>query len=277
MLTLSTSRRRVRRTLALASGLAFLLSLILIAQAFAAPLPQAGDGTDACASCHWAETSHWQASPHAASNVDCVACHGPYVEEHPASELMLLSADVARCQKCHPDTHTEWQQSMHAQVGVNCINCHVSHAQTTRLASERLCVSCHANSFDQQYEATAHSAAGVTCVECHVSRAVDTVPGHAAHDFTAVSPQLCITCHGASLHDPVAAMGGMTTAKAQTASLREDVRVATTQLQEAQEKETSLEALTVVMLGAGLGVGLMFGLIFMLALGYINRRREEHS
>lgn len=273
MLHISVGRRDFWRIAVVIGGLALLFSLILPTPALA----QMGPEGDACASCHWSEASHWQPSPHAVNGVSCEDCHGSYVEEHPASEMMLLSVDVARCQDCHPVTHAEWQQSLHAQANVNCINCHVSHAQTTRLASERLCVSCHANSFDQQYEATAHSAAGVTCVECHVSRPVGAVVDHAAHDFTAVSPQLCLSCHGQSLHDPVAASGGMSVSAAQTASLREDVHVLTGQLDEVKTQKASLEALAIIVLGAGLGVGLMIGLIFMLLLGYLNRRREEIS
>lgn len=256
------------------TGMVLLLAfcgLVAPSPVAAAPLAQADEP---CATCHWSEDSQWQHSPHGVNGVACEDCHGPYVPGHPDEGMMDLTSDASQCKACHSDTEAQWGQSLHAKSGINCTNCHVSHSQTTRLASEKLCVACHANSSTHAFGATTHSAAGVTCVECHLAEPTGSLAIHASHDFVAVSPQLCLDCHGKSLHEPATESVAQNTARAATASLTEQTQVLSRELKEAEDTNISLKTLAVVLLGGGLGVGVMFGLIFMLVIGKFTQRKE---
>lgn len=262
------------------SGTALLFILLVIATPVpvsAAPVSQADGEDQPCVSCHWSEDSQWQHSPHGANGVACEDCHGTYVEGHPEEGMMDLTSDASQCKACHSDTEMQWEQSLHAKSGINCTNCHLAHSQTTRLAGEQLCTACHASSLDHEYNATAHSVAGVTCMECHLGEPTGALSTHASHDFVVVSPQLCLDCHGKTLHEPATVSVAQNTAKAVNASLTEQTRGLSQQLEDVEDTNTTLKAMVVIMLGVGLGVGVMLGFIFMLLIGKFTQRKETLS
>ncbi|MCO6450894.1 MAG: hypothetical protein J5I90_08935 [Caldilineales bacterium] len=251
-------------------GIALCLMLLWAAtpvKVAAAPFYQEGGANEPCATCHWSEDGQWQHSPHGLNNVACEDCHGPYVEGHPDEGMMKLTSDGSQCRACHSDTEAQWEESQHAKSGINCTNCHVAHSQTTRLASERLCLACHEGETEHAFDTSAHSVAGVTCVECHLAEPTGALSKHASHDFIAVSPQLCLDCHVDSIHAPASVSKTQSTAKAAIVTQNEQVQNLAKQLEETKGSNTTLKALTIVMLGVGLGVGVMFGLIFMLVIG----------
>lgn len=276
-LTSHSNWRLSRRIVVPICLLALSLFLLTPATALADAPAQTTPGSEPCAECHWSETSAWQHSPHAQNNVTCEDCHGQYIEDHPTQGEMTLTANASQCQSCHIDTTQQWLRSMHASSGVNCINCHVAHSQTTRLASEKLCIACHATNFDHEITATAHSTAGVNCVECHAA----TVPGateqHHSHAFEAVSGQLCLNCHESQMHQPATVDGADGTALLQLNALKKETEVMADQLQQSEQKNSFLQVISVVTLGTGLGVGIMLGLVFLFVFNYLNQRRENAS
>ncbi len=257
--------------------------------------PPAPAGAEACADCHEEETVAWQSSPHALAagkvggipGATCEDCHGPYVEDHPEAGVMQLSVDSSICQDCHSNTFKEWNGTMHAQAGVQCIGCHLSHSQEFRLTDQALCGSCHRERLED-FEYTTHDLNGVACIDCHVSSAVATenvtfindgnteapesIPAP-SHDFTHVSSEDCITCHGQDAHS--ALPEGEAVADARLISMAESVPELTAKLETTQQEIESLQIMTPVALGLGMGLGGMMGVIFMLVVGYINQRRSE--
>lgn len=277
MLPSPSNRLSLWRGALLLFCLSLLLLFIVPGPAFAEPLAQDDSGAEPCARCHWSETSTWQPSHHAANGVTCSDCHGAYVEDHPSEGVMQLTVDASQCRNCHPVTNEEWQDSLHAELGVNCINCHVPHSQTTRLASEQLCCSCHSGNTDSSENhcaPTAHKASGLTCVDCHLSK---PQPGDTpGHTFTIVPAQLCVDCHAPKLHQ-AAPEGYDPIAKAQLASLSEKAQILTAELDASETEKTSFQTLSLLTLGVGLGIGTIFGLVVMMALSYINQKREAEK
>lgn len=197
----SPSKKRV-----VAGYLMFLAIVFAISSAIASQPAMAAPGGDACTACHSGEFGEWQDSPHAASGVACENCHGAYKAGHPDQDVMMLSVDPSLCHQCHDETYAQWQGSLHAQNNVTCIGCHVPHEQTTRLASQQLCLSCHDHDVGTTWHQTAHAAAGTHCIDCHLSApAADSAQPEmaaAGHTFSEVPSQTCIGCHAGNLHRP---------------------------------------------------------------------------
>jgi len=266
-----------------------LLTLILPGVALAAPPAPAG--AEPCAECHEPETNAWQDSPHAKASANengaigatCEGCHGTYVEGHPGEGTMLLTVDSSVCEDCHADTFAQWQGTVHAEAGVQCIGCHLSHSQEFRLTDETLCGSCHRERLDD-FSHTAHGLAHVACTDCHAS----SMPGGDLelasisvsqsimapdHDFTGVSSEDCIRCHGQDAHTLLPAHDQI--ADAQVVALAESVPDLTAKLDAAEESNKTLQIMAPVSLGIGLGIGAVLGVAFMVVVGYINQRRDK--
>lgn len=283
---------RTLRSIVLLSCLVVLVGLVLPMAAFAEPpLPV---GAEKCAGCHSEETVAWLDSPHAkAANNDlpgatCEACHGSYVEGHAREGIMQLTVDSSGCADCHTNTFEQWTGTTHAQAGVQCIGCHQSHSQELRLTDERLCVSCHRDRTEDFFH-TAHYAAQVNCTNCHLdtsalSAAPPTPPegGTSAeasgtpsipapsHDFTAISSQVCITCHKQDVYATSDRVN-----REQLLAMVNQVPVLSAQLDHVRQTNESLETMTFVSLGLGIAVGGMLGIIFTLIVGYIGQRRTK--
>ncbi len=270
------------RRLVLISGLIVLLFLLLPVATLAAPPPPIG--AEKCAECHSEETGAWQDSPHANAvgneegvpGATCEACHGAYVEDHPEAGVMQLTVDSSICEDCHASTFGQWRDSIHAQAGVQCIGCHLSHSQGFRLSDEALCASCHRDWLD-----TVHGELDVGCIDCHVastasheivlassdeSSNVITAP---SHDFTASLSRDCVKCHGEEIHKED--MAATTNVRALVTPECEPKLVA--KLETVEQTNRSLQTMTPVSLGLGMGIGGMLGIIFMLVINYINQGR----
>lgn len=273
----------IRRWLCLA-GLALLLTLILPSQLLAAPPSPAGE--EPCVQCHQDETDAWQDSPHATTNAEaglpgatCEDCHGSYVEDHPKAGVQQLTVDSSTCQDCHEGTSHQWEETTHAQAGVQCISCHQSHSQEFRLTDEALCSSCHRDQLEN-FSHTAHGQEGVLCTDCHASSTpvqewamADTGETQAIattnHDFTAVSLDQCMNCHGEDVHTWTPAAEHA--ADAELLALAKQVPALTTELESQEQSNKTLKIMTPVSLGLGLGIGGILGIVSMLIVGYMTR------
>lgn len=281
------------RRLAIIVSLIVLLSLMLPGAALADPPDPTGG--EPCTQCHEEETEAWENSPHARvtdaetgqSEVTCQACHGSYTENHPQEGVMRLTVDSSVCEQCHSSTFAQWENSRHAQAGVQCIGCHKSHSQELRLTDETLCASCHRDR-QNDFADSVHGNAGVTCIQCHLASTnsqeialagTGELKGPVSapnHDFTSVSAETCLNCHGPDIHieKPAVASAAWTTS-ARVLALADRVPGLRAELETAQQTNKSLQTMTLVCLGLGLGIGGMLGIIFMLTVGYINQRRAN--
>jgi hypothetical protein len=239
------------------------------------------ESAEKCTKCHTDETKAWADSPHAKAAtgaVTCESCHGPYVEDHPKDGIMQLGVDSASCQKCHTETYEQWQDSAHGRANVQCIGCHLSHSQEFRLSDKALCAACHRERLD-----TAHGQADISCVDCHrspmnvhelesvsASEASLGVPA-ASHDFTTVPSRNCASCHDQVAHRediaPVSTVRSLTAGECQPELIAK--------LEATQRTNKSLQTMTPISLGFGMGIGGTLGIIFMLILGYINQKRMQ--
>lgn len=284
---------------AVAVLMVFALSLAALAQE---PAPTY-KGPDQCAACHSAEARAWQNSTHAKAtssvppdadraclrchttafnasdgtcaykDVECEACHGPYVEGHPRSTVMKLPSDSSACRECHSKTYEQWETTPHAQLNVQCIGCHDAHSQSLRLAADQLCTSCHRAKLDS-FPHSEHEGLGIECTVCHVPMSHSTQPGVSlvstkgggnapSHTF-APPAESCVGCH---------AKGTVPTTSAPKQS--DPAKVLADQLQAVERENSSLRNLAIVTLGVGLGIGGVLGVTLILLIGYIAQRRGK--
>jgi hypothetical protein len=226
--------------------------------------------------------------------VSCEACHGPYVEGHPQNGVMQLDVDSSTCADCHVDTYQQWQASPHAVAGVQCIGCHLSHSQDFRLTDEALCGSCHKTQVED-FAHTAHESADVSCTDCHLSSthapsdgtsAPDTMtlvstgqpvgrPEAPSHLFTVVSSEACVNCHGQTIHELMPGDTATQAASTELLAMVDQVPQLTAQLETQEKTNKSLQVMTLVSLGLGMGIGGMLGIVFMLVVGYITQGRAK--
>jgi hypothetical protein len=244
-----------------------------------------------CESCHSPEAEAWMLSPHANVPVDsdlpgatCEACHGPYIKGHPDNDVMELRVDSSMCQDCHANTFDQWQGTIHADANVQCISCHVSHSQDLRLTDEKLCRACHKESLTDPFH-SAHWYVEASCTECHMAGSASSgalamvgntgvITGD-SHDFTSVSSEKCLDCH----RTDVAGTGNLLTAQQLAlADLRTQTqRVAEldAQLEAARQSTSTLQVMTPMTLGFGIGIGGMLGIILMLVLSRLGRKDSK--
>lgn len=134
--------------------------------------------------------------------VTCVACHGGYVEGHPA-EPMPTYASAITCDQCHVETHFEWKASRHANVELACVACHDPHGARVRAENpSRLCAACHQTKASG-FAHNVHNEVGLSCADCHLAPP-EMAPGdvHAARDHSFnVSLSACTECHEFHTHE----------------------------------------------------------------------------
>ncbi len=277
-------------SLAIVAGLLGLLLLAGTSPLLAQDAPP--DPERPCASCHVQETEAWKVSPHALdSNLElgkmtpgatCQDCHGEYVRGHPDDGLMKLTVDSSSCETCHADTFTHWEDTIHAAAGVQCISCHQSHSQTLRLTDDQLCVSCHRESLDDSMH-LAHWQTEATCTSCHMAASYDATALAAeggasllmvpSHDFVTVTSNNCLECH----RQDVTRTASPTDQAALKATLEAESHqnyILNTKLDAAERSNRTLGTLSVVTLGVGLGGGGMLGVIFVLFMAHMEKRKE---
>jgi hypothetical protein len=93
------------------------------------------------------------------------------------------------------------------------------------------------------------------------------------HDFTGVSSEDCIRCHGQDVHTLLPASDQI--ADAHVVALAESVPDLTARLEAVEESNRTLQIMAPVSLGIGLGIGAVLGIAFMVVVGYINQRRDK--
>ena len=272
--------------------MAGVLGLLLLLGSAAPVLAQTDQPADRpCAACHLQEDQAWIVSPHAlardpesgnAPGAACQDCHGDYVRGHPEDGLMALTVDSSSCHTCHTDTFTRWEDTVHAQAGVQCISCHQSHSQTLRLTDDELCVSCHRESLDDSLH-LAHWQSDVTCTSCHMMVGYDAValaavganplPTTPRHDFVTVMSANCLNCHREDANKAVSPKDNVGL-KASLASQADQIYTLNSELAGARRSNRTLGTLSVVTLGAGLGAGAILGIIFLLVISRMEKRKE---
>lgn len=273
----TSSKDHPKGRLVVIIGLSLLLGLVLPVTIVAAPPPPLG--AEKCVGCHPEETDTWRNSTHAHAvineggpiGVTCEACHGQYVVDHPDQGVMQLTVDSSVCENCHADTFGQWRHSTHAQAGVQCIGCHLSHSQYFRLTEEELCHSCH-REHSENFSGTPHNAAGLTCIDCHFP---STPVGEMA--FTSDD---CAKCHEGAVHQTLGTLHQASTIQAVSLRTLPDPAPAAVpelraKLEVAQQENKSLQTMSLVYLGLGMGIGGMLGIAFMQVIGYLNRGKVK--
>lgn len=274
----TVSDNYLRTCLVLTGFLILVVGLVFpVTTTTAAPPPPLG--AEKCVGCHPEETDTWRNSTHAhvvfdeggPIGVTCEACHGRYVVGHPEEGVMQLTVDSSVCENCHTDTFGQWRHSTHAQAGVQCIGCHLSHSQYFRLTEEELCHSCH-REHSENFRGTPHNAAGLSCVDCHFP---STPVGEMA--FTSDD---CAKCHEGAVHQTLgtlhqASISTIQTISRQTMAEPGVVPELRAKLEMAQQEKKSLQSMSLVYLGLGMGIGGVLGIAFMQVIGYVNRGKVK--
>jgi len=260
--------------------LVILIGLVSPISLFAAP-PPPPTGAETCIGCHPEETETWRNSPHATVRADddqdagvtCEACHGDYLVGHPEEGVMQMAVDSAVCEECHADTFGQWRHSTHAQADVQCIGCHLSHSQDFRLSEALLCYSCHRDHSEYYYN-TPHSGVGLTCIDCHF-------PSAPLEEMIFTSED-CTKCHEGAVHltmgtihlPDVTEISNVTQmSDAQPMTKQDAMLELSSKLQIAEQANKSLQIMSMVWLGLGIGIGGVLGIILMQVIGFLNRAR----
>lgn len=203
------------------------------------PHPENDQGKE-CADCHPDINNSWTVSPHAnafsdevfanrweslgepgeclvchttgyqmtsnsyqAEGVQCEACHGEVVEDHPP-QVVPVRADTDYCGSCHTTTLGEWRLTGHAGAGVDCMDCHDPHSQKALFDNpDEMCLNCHREDMGAYLE-DIHIKKNIGCVDCHalvIPPETEPIDGivPTGHSFT-ISPATCVACHTDSLH-----------------------------------------------------------------------------
>jgi hypothetical protein len=268
-----------------------LVGLFLLAVAPVQAQSSEPDDLKPCGSCHSPEADAWLLSSHA--NVDeengmagatCEACHGAYVRGHPDNGVVALRVDSSMCHDCHAGVFSQWQESTHAQANVQCISCHSSHSQELRLTDQEMCRACHKESLVDSFH-TAHWYIEASCTKCHLapsSRADALVMAGnggllatASHDFTTVSSEKCLDCHRSDIGNTGGRNDAYHLALADLRSQSQRVAELDTRLAAARRTSYSLQVMTPMALGFGIGIGGILGIIFMALASRFSRKDGE--
>jgi DmsE family decaheme c-type cytochrome len=177
-------------------------------------------GSDACSTCHEAESKSFNHGAHWKTETDkhrgpqwsgCEGCHGPgkaHIEGGgDATKIInfknLTSQEASRrCMDCHEFTggeHSNFMRSEHSKNNVGCTDCHSTHAPKVEHAllkqsQPQLCYSCHLETkadFSKPFHHRVNEGL-VSCSNCHsphggfLGRQLRT---------SASQDQVCFTCH----------------------------------------------------------------------------------
>ncbi|TDU73437.1 cytochrome c3-like protein [Prosthecobacter fusiformis] len=158
--------------------------------------------------------NEWAASAHAASAVNCTACHG-------TKNSWQDSPGMDSCTHCHKQENEGFLAGLHgmrvaqglppmqpgqarlpmqeksAHLSLTCTSCHTPHDSDTRRAAVESCLQCHADNHSLAYKNSSHyqlwmaeisgkapAGSGVSCATCHMPRET-----HARGGLTTVSVQ----------------------------------------------------------------------------------------
>ena len=227
-----------------------------------------------CLQCH-TTAYDVQDGGYAHGGVTCEACHGAYLEGHPETGIVPLATDSQLCESCHESTHQQWLVSSHAAADVQCTACHQVHTQELRLDKVVLCTSCHPDQLDDGIH-VAHTISEISCADCHldVQTSVQSAemlqvadrPVSVSHDFGVDTGSGCVQCHldDVASHEVV-----------DTQVINDQFSRVVLELDDARETIRSLKTISVVALGAGLGVGGLGGAVMLLMVGWVLQRGSK--
>ncbi|MGV6827631.1 MAG: ammonia-forming cytochrome c nitrite reductase subunit c552 [bacterium] len=149
----------------------------------------------------------WASSSHAASGVNCTACHVVATEADSDQQSWLDNPGLDGCQSCHslevasfkrgkhgmklasglpPMTPEQARLPMHndaAHSELGCASCHGSHEFNVRYAAVEGCLQCHDDEHSRNFKNSPHfelweqtangetpETSGVSCATCHMPR-----------------------------------------------------------------------------------------------------------
>jgi formate-dependent nitrite reductase cytochrome c552 subunit len=117
------------------------------------------------------------------------------------------------------------------------------------------------------FEHTAHSAAGIVCTACHLSSDSATATELADivvpdHTF-ATNGEACVSCHSSDIHQHVINADVARVDAEDLSIMSQRVQDLSRQLENAKQDNRSLQAMSVVSLGFGLGIGGVLGIILV--------------
>lgn len=150
-----------------------------------------------CLKCHSAASipvlANWNASPHALSDVSCLACH----KLHKGPQQKAKREEIAElCFTCHPDVKAQTNLFSHhplREKKMSCVDCHDPHGSTQEHllkgdTPKETCTRCH---MDKQGPfAFEHGDVTENCMNCH------TPHGSVNRRLlNAALPFLCLQCH----------------------------------------------------------------------------------
>jgi hypothetical protein len=148
----------------------------------------------------------WQASQHAASGVNCSACHTS-IQPDTTSTDWKNEVSIDQCGNCHSFQQESFLSGKHgmrlaeglssmkpsiarlpmkedaSHLTLNCTVCHESHRFNTRQAAVESCLKCHDDEHSNAYKDSPHFTAwlnesrgvaepgtGVSCATCHMPK-----------------------------------------------------------------------------------------------------------
>jgi DmsE family decaheme c-type cytochrome len=172
------------------------------------------DVTD-CKTCHEAQFTKFEKTPHAGNAGSCASCHGDAVAAHLKSNMekgepgntdaismkRRKAKDVnATCLGCHEKSHhASWAGGPHDRRGVACTDCHSVHqpqsakSQLKTAAEPETCYRCHSGMRSLALRTSHHPVREglMTCSSCHNVHD-GTKPKLIRADWT---NELCYQCH----------------------------------------------------------------------------------
>ncbi len=241
-----------------------------------------------CLACH---TTSFQAfsGTFTAEGIQCEACHGPSLEEHPPA-VMPVRTDAEFCGSCHIPTLGEWRLTGHARAGITCIDCHNAHSQKPLFANpDDLCLNCHRDDMGPYLE-DLHIQKGIGCVDCHaLVIPPDPVPVDGlvptGHAFT-LTPQTCVACHTDTLHAGFSLPGYENGARAAMANQQKEeppkgpetplARPDTLDILATQQRVQALEAALASARFSALFQGAIIGLVLgAMTVYYLTRNQQR--
>lgn len=132
-----------------------------------------------CQECHAKTYEQWEATPHAALNVQCIGCHDAH------GQTLRLAKDQL-CTSCHRAKLESFPHGEHSGLGIECTVCHVPVNRSGQAGVMLASAKGGGNAPNHSFAPPAES-----CVGCHAQGAVPmTVGGIQADPAKVLADQL---------------------------------------------------------------------------------------
>ena len=149
--------------------------------------PASPQGADVCANCHTDKAEVFKGTPHAASPLACVGCHGDakaHIDAGGAAPIRNFKSKNASeisqvCESCHTKGNQKhFVGSMHDSRNVSCITCHEPHpaadapvpTSLLRKPELEMCTTCHVQkkaSLMRSSHMPLRQDSKMKCTSCH--------------------------------------------------------------------------------------------------------------